>query len=170
MSNQNPSKICVDWPEYLALIERLCVNILHSGFHVQQVVGIARGGLIPGQLVSHVSKAPLAVLSLASYPDDGTAQEKMHFSRDLTTARPLKRCGVLVVDDLTETGVTLAETVKWLCHWYDIDPSEVKTAVVWHKSWSAHVPDFFAELVPEGPDGQRPWIIQPPEGFAAKFR
>lgn len=158
-----PVKIHVAWGEYFALLEKLFNVIRDSGFKPKQVICIARGGLIPGDLASRFFRVPLAVLSVASYPDHTTAQEEMHFSRDLTTARPLNRSGILVIDDLTESGKTLAETVKWLAHWYSIPSEEIRTAVIWHKSWSKLVPDFYAEVIREGSSGERPWIIQPQE-------
>ena len=163
--SQEPPKIYVDWPEYFALLQKLFERIRDSGWEPEQVVCIARGGLIPGDLASRFFRVPLAVLSVASYPDHTTAQEEMYFSRDLTTARPLKRNKVLLLDDLTESGKTLAETVKWLAYWYGIEPKEIRSGVVWHKGWSGFVPDFYAEVISEGLGGERPWIIQPQEQF-----
>ena len=116
---------------------------------------------------SRVLKAPLAVISVASYPDGQTRQEKIVFSRDLTSARPLRRESILLVDDLTESGETLEKTWHWLCEWYGLDPTEVKTATLWHKAWSKFTPDFYAEFVDLDPQtGTRPWIEQPQELFS----
>ncbi|MBU1034440.1 MAG: phosphoribosyltransferase family protein [Patescibacteria group bacterium] len=161
-----PKKIRVTWDEYFGLLKVLIGKIKNSGFKPQQIVCVARGGLIPGEIASRTFRAPLAVISVASYPDQTTQQEEIKFSRDLTSAKPLQRQAVLVVDDLTETGKTLVETVKWLCWWYTIESDQVRTATVWHKNWSAFVPDFYAELIAEDPvTGARPWIIQPQEQF-----
>jgi hypoxanthine phosphoribosyltransferase len=161
-----PKKIHVTWDEYFCLLAKLVGKIQTSGFKPQQIVCVARGGLIPGEIASRTFHAPLAVMSVASYPDHKTQQEEMKFSRDLTSAKPLRREKVLVVDDLTETGKTLVETVKWLCWWYIIEPDQVRTATVWHKNWSVFIPDFYAELIEEDPvTGARPWIVQPQERF-----
>ena len=169
--SQEPVKIHVTWEEYLALLRELFEAIDASDFKPEQIVCIARGGLIPGNLASLFFEVPLAVISVASYPDHATHQEDVHFSRALTTARPLRRKGgVLLMDDLTETGVTLRETVKWLCYWESVDPEAIRTAVVWHKVWSGFKPDFYAEMILEGPNGERPWIVQPAEGFRRRSR
>lgn len=166
-----PPKIHVTWDEYLRLINELFVRIRASGFTPQQIVCIARGGLIPGDFASRVFGAPLAVLSVASYPDGETKQETAMFSRDLTTAKPLCRTNVLVMDDLTETGVTLKKTLEWLHWWYSIDPREMRTATLWHKTWSTFTPDFFAKVIDPDPiTGARPWIVQPQEQFGLSFR
>lgn len=165
MSQSEPPKIHVEWPEYFGLLHKLFGIIADSGFKPKQVVCIARGGLIPGDLASRFFSVPLAILSVSSYPDGATGQEVMHFSRELTSAKPLEHEGVLVMDDLTETGMTLDETVKWLCHWYRLPREQVRTATIWHKPWSKFKPDFFAAEVLEGPNGEKPWIVQPQESF-----
>lgn len=166
MSHQDgPRKICVTFDEYFELLGQLVRNVRLSGFSPQQIVCIARGGLIPGEIASRAFGVPLAVMSVASYPEQGTDQEKMCFSRDLTSAKPLRRQGVLVIDDLTETGLTLAKTVEWLNWWYNIPREEIRTATVWHKTWSDFVPDYYVLAVEPGTDGSRPWIVQPQERF-----
>ena len=161
-----PQIIHVSWETYFKLLGTLIRNIHDSGFRPKQIVCIARGGLIPGEILSRTLKAPLAVISVASYPDQKTQQEAMNFSRDLTTAKPLIREAVLIVDDLTETGKTLEMTREWLCWWYGIETAQVKTATVWHKIWSAFTPDFYAERIdPDPATGARPWIEQPQEAF-----
>ncbi len=166
MSHQiEPRKICVTFDEYFELLGRLVRNIRGSGFSPQQIVCIARGGLMPGEIASRAFGVPLAVMSVASYPEQGTQQERMCFSRDLTSAKPLRRHSILVLDDLTETGLTLAKTVEWLNWWYSIPLEEIRTATVWHKAWSEFVPDFYVQIVEPDPDGSRPWIVQPQERF-----
>jgi hypoxanthine phosphoribosyltransferase len=167
MENQKePRKIYITWDKYFDLLRQLIRNIQASGFEPKQIVCISRGGLIPGHLLSCVLKAPLAVISVASYPDGKMRQETIMLSRDLTTAKPLKRKAVLVVDDLTENGTTLDKTLQWLCWWYDISPEEVKTATVWHKASSSFTPNFYAEFVSLDLATEKvPWIIQPSEQF-----
>ncbi|MFH1973705.1 MAG: phosphoribosyltransferase family protein [Patescibacteria group bacterium] len=170
MMSEGPKRIHVSWDTYFDLLRRLVAAIRASDVRPEQIVCIARGGLIPGDILSRALHAPLAIISVASYPDQKTEQEKMMFSRDLTTATPLRRRSVLVVDDLTESGKTLQMTKEWLCWWYEIPKHEVKTATLWHKTWSALTPDFYAETVTPDPDtGVRPWIEQPQELFANKM-
>lgn len=165
-TSSEPRKIYVQWGEYFQFLQQLFDRIRASDFVPQQIVCIARGGLIPGDLASRTFNAPLAILSVASYPDHAMKQETMMFSRDLTTAHPLKRKGVLVIDDLTETGTTLLRTIEWLCWWYGIDAGEIRTATIWHKEWSVFKPDFYAKCIAEDLiTGDKPWIVQPQESF-----
>lgn len=166
-TQKEPKKICVTWDEYFELLRMLIRKIRASDFKPQQIVCIARGGLIPGDILSRVLEVPLAVISVASYPDGQTCQEEIVLSRDLTSAEPLQRRKILLVDDLTESGKTLAITLHWLCRWYRLDQTEVKTATVWHKAWSKFTPDFYAKFVSPDPiTGERPWIEQPQELFS----
>lgn len=168
---KKPKKIVINGAEYRKLLRRLTRIIQASGFEPKQIVCIARGGLIPGDILSRAFKAPLAVISVASYPDGKTRQEKIMFSRELTSARPLERENILLVDDLTQTGVTLKMTRDWLCMWYRLDPAEVKTATIWHKACSDFKPDFYAKFVTrDRTTGKCPWIEQPQETFGRSLR
>lgn len=163
MAKPKPRKIFVSLTDYCALISRLAQRInTCDDFRVRQVVAIARGGLFPGEVLSRCLKVPLAVISVGSYPDKKTQQQQVAFSRDLTTKGPLRRSGVLLVDELTENGLTMAETVAWLRRWYGL--RTVRTAVVWHKTKSVFVPDIYAELVePDSSTGLHPWFVTPQE-------
>lgn len=166
MSDQEAVRIHITWDTYFALLRQLIQKIQASNFKPKQIVCIARGGLIPGDLLSRALKAPLAIISVASYPDGQVHQEQIVFSRDLTSAKPLQRESVLLVDDLTESGATIERTWHWLCAWYGLNPKEVKTATVWHKAWSKFTPDFYAQFVDvDSKTGTRPWIDQPQELF-----
>ncbi|MFA6132127.1 MAG: phosphoribosyltransferase family protein [Patescibacteria group bacterium] len=163
MSDLCSRKVYLGFPEYCDLVRRLVQNIADCpDFQVQQVIAIARGGLFPGEVLSRVFEAPLAIVSVGSYPDKGTQQEEVVFSRDLTTKDPLVRTGVLLVDELTQSGLTLAGTVRWLERWYGL--TGVRTAAIWHKDASIICPDFYVELVrPEQPSGPYPWFVTPQE-------
>jgi len=65
----------------------------------------------------------------------------------------IKGMDVLIVDDVTDTGDTLATTVA---HVTSLGPGEVRTAVLQHKDTSRFTPDYFAEFVTEWS-----WIIYP---------
>ncbi|MHB8830750.1 MAG: phosphoribosyltransferase [Patescibacteria group bacterium] len=169
-THEEPRKIGITWDKYFSLLRQLIANIQASGFEPKQIVCIARGGLIPGDTLSRAFKAPLAVLSVASYPDGQMQQEAVMFSRDITSAKPLQRQSILLVDDLTENGTTLVKTLEWLCWWYSLDRNEVKTATIWHKAWSKFTPDFYAEFVGLDPNGTKPWIDQPQELFSRSLK
>jgi uncharacterized protein len=77
---------------------------------------------------------------------------------------------VLLVDDLSDSGITLRAVVERLRGMPAI--SELRSAVIWNKAVSVYTPDYFVELLPTSP-----WIHQPfeeydslrPNALAKKF-
>ena len=65
-------------------------------------------------------------------------------------------------DDLSDTGVTLTESIKWLKKYDPIknNINEIKTAVLWKKKHSTFEPDFCAQKLKDNP-----WIVQPFEKY-----
>jgi len=165
MTETEVIKVCVSLNDYADLVRQLATLLYQQqNFQVQQVVAVARGGLFPAEVISRCFGAPMATISAGSYPDVATRQERVIFSRDLTTSKPLVRTGILVVDELTESGLTLQETVSWLVAWYGLSRDEIRTAVLWHKTKSCHTPDFYVELVgPDSTTGSFPWFVTPQE-------
>jgi len=60
---------------------------------------------------------------------------------------------VLIVDDITDTGDTLSLSVAYA---KSLNPAEVKTAVLQHKTCSSFTPDFYAQKIIRWR-----WIIYP---------
>lgn len=51
---------------------------------------------------------------------------------------------VLIVDDITDTGDTLSISVAYA---QSLNPAEIKTAVLQHKTCSSFTPDFYAQKI-----------------------
>lgn len=163
-------KIHVSWRRYRALVRRLLKKIEASGFKPKQIICVARGGSFPSDAASRFfGDIPIAFVVASSYPGAATRAEKIRIGDTLATLGPLVCEDILLVDDLTETGSTLAAIIEWLRDRYGIDPAQVRTAVVWHKrKSSAFEPHFYAEVVHEGPDGKMPWVLQPFDEFSRR--
>ncbi len=161
-------QVKISWEEHLRLIEALAEQV-KKVFAPNQIVCIATGGLIPGMILSKIFKAPLAILSAESYKADvnGVKNQKgeVVFSRDLAKTRPGFGNKILLIDDLTDTGDTMAKSLEWLKNHYGEFISELKTAVIWHKNKSVFRPDFIVEEFFPDADGQYPWIVQPLEKY-----
>ena len=69
---------------------------------------------------------------------------------------------VLLVDDLSDTGLTLNKSIEWLKQYEPVKNyiKEIKTACLWKKKSSSFTPDF----CPVRLNGD-PWIIQPTEHY-----
>ena len=69
---------------------------------------------------------------------------------------------ILLVDDLSDTGLTLNESIKWLKNYHPIKNyiEQIKTACLWKKRSSSFIPDYCPILLESDP-----WIVQPSEYY-----
>jgi len=162
----------VSWSEYNTLVERLALQVHESGWRFNQIICIARGGLRVGDVLSRIFELPLAILSTHSYAaDGGTTRGELIIAEHMTMTAPRLGDRVLLVDDMVDSGHTLATVRKELPlrfpHMVDI-----RTAVVWYKACSVFKPDYYVEYLADSP-----WIHQPfevydnlrPEGVKARL-
>jgi hypoxanthine phosphoribosyltransferase len=118
-------KIFLNWYEIETAVESLAYQIKNSNIKISYVKGIQRGGLIPAVLLSHKLNIPLVTNGIMDN-------------------------SVLVIDDICDSGKTIAEVQKYKCY----------TATIHHKQSAITKPDFFYSLVPEDK-----WIVYPWENI-----
>lgn len=154
------SGLHVSWDEYHRLVERLALNVHESGFDFNQIICIARGGLRVGDVLSRIYERPLAILSTHSYAaEGGTIRGELVIAEHMTMTAPRLGDRILLVDDMVDSGHTLAAVHLTLPQrWPHI--TVCKTAVLWWKGCSVFKPDFFVEYLPDNP-----WIHQPFEVY-----
>ena len=150
----------VTWDEYNTLVERLAQAVYASGFEFNQIICIARGGLRVGDVLSRIFDQPLAILSTHSYATEGgTIRGELVIAEHMTMTKPRLGDRVLLVDDMVDSGHTLAAVHKELPQRFP-HLTELKTAVLWWKGCSVFKPDYFVEHLPDSP-----WICQPFEVY-----
>ena len=150
----------VSWEQYHKLIERLALVVHESGYAFDQIICIARGGLRVGDVLSRIYERPLAILSTHSYAaDGGTVRGDLVIAEHMTMTAPRLGGRVLLVDDMVDSGHTLAKVVAELPRRYAHIES-MKTAVLWWKACSVIRPDFHVDYLPDNP-----WIHQPFEVY-----
>ena len=133
----------ITWSEYHHKIETLAVKVYRSNWQFNQIVCLAKGGLRVGDIFCRLYDVPLAILSTASYGgEDNRDRGKIQFSQHLSTIQPLGG-RILLVDDLVDSGVSLAESLKWLQSRYGKNIVDLRTAVIWYKSTSVEAPDYY---------------------------
>jgi hypoxanthine phosphoribosyltransferase len=90
-------------------------------------------------------------------------QGQLMFAREISSLAENKDFDkVLLVDDLSDTGLTLNKSIEWLRKY---EPTknyikEVKTACLWKKKSSTFEPDFCPVKLESDP-----WIVQPTEHY-----
>ena len=146
----------VSWDQYNTIVERLALIVYESGFRFDQIICLARGGLRVGDVLSRIYEHPLAVLSTHSYSaEGGTIRGELVIAEHMTMTRTRLGDKVLLVDDMVDSGHTLAavhaELPKRFPH-----ITALKSAVLWWKACSVFKPDFYVDYLPDNP-----WIHQP---------
>ena len=152
-------ELVVSWDQYHALIERLALLVYDHGCPFDQVVALSRGGLRVGDTLSRIFSRPLAVMAISSYGGaNGREQSGVRVGQSLAHTCPRLGSRLLLVDDLADSGATLAAATTWLRQ--SINPDSLTTAVLWLKGHSAVRPHLWAMELPASP-----WILQPFERY-----
>ena len=171
MLTEDGKHLYVSYDDYHGLIEKLALQIHKSGWQFDTILCLARGGLRPGDILSRIFDKPLAIMSTSSYrAEAGTLRGHLDIGRFIATPKGEIAGRVLLVDDLSDSGVTLQAVVERLRGVPSI--TDLRSAVIWVKGVSSYTPDYFVESLPTSP-----WIHQPfedydnlrPEGLAKKF-
>ena len=156
--NHESLSLDISWAEYHRSIELLAEKISGSKWEFDQIVCIARGGLRVGDILSRIFDRPLAIIAASSYSDD---RERGQLAIGHHLAMTTNQLGsrVLLVDDLVDSGVTLQQ-VSGLLRQVHPEIIDLKTGVIWYKSRSIYVPDYYTtHLV------NNHWIHQPFERY-----
>jgi uncharacterized protein len=152
------SDLNISWEEYHHSIELLAQKITASQWQFNQIICIARGGLRVGDLLSRMFDRPLAIIAASSY-DLTQERGQLTIGDRIAMTTPQLGSQVLLVDDLVDSGVTLKQVAAWLGDRYP-EIQDLKTAVIWYKSCSIFIPDYYTSYLPDNP-----WIHQPFEKY-----
>ncbi len=158
------NKLIISFEEYLDTVEKLALKI-HQNYKPTVLVGIMRGAAPIIDILSRILKLPTAYIVIQSYSGKGIEdkQGKLMFAREISSlAVPKDFNKVLLVDDLSDTGLTLNKSIEWLKNYNPIKDhiEEIKTACLWKKKSSTFTPDFCSVLL-----NHDPWIVQPTEHY-----
>jgi len=103
----------ISWQQYNILVERLALQVYESAWRFNQVICIARGGLRVGDVLSRIYELPLAILSTHSYTaEGGKLRGQLVIAEHMTMTAPRLGDRVLLVDDMVDSGHTLAAVDK----------------------------------------------------------
>lgn len=160
MADAGEDKLSISWEQYHRHIEALALQVHRSGWQFDHILCLARGGLRPGDVLSRLFNAPLAILSTSSYREEaGSKQGELAIARHVTMPAGSLAGRVLLVDDLVDSGVTLDKVQQHLQEAFP-EVTEVRSAVIWYKARSCMRPDYFVQHF-QG----NPWIVQPFEEY-----
>ena len=157
-------KLIIKFDEYLDTVEKLALTISQN-YKPTVLVGIMRGAAPIIDILSRILKLPTAYIVIQSYSGSGieNKQGELIFARDISSiASNTDYERVLLVDDLSDTGLTLNKSIEWLKQYEPVKNyiKEIKTACLWKKKSSSFTPDFCPIRL-----NSDPWIIQPTEHY-----
>ena len=157
-------KLIITYEEYKKVVEKLALEI-EKKYKPTVLVGIMRGAAPIIDILSRIFKLPTAYVVIQSYSGD-TVQDKqgeLMFAMEISSlAKEDDFKKVLLIDDLSDTGLTLNKSIEWLKNY---EPTknyiqEIKTACLWKKKSSTFEPDFCPVKLDSDP-----WIVQPTEHY-----
>ena len=157
-------KLIIKFDEYLDTVEKLALTISQN-YQPTVLVGIMRGAAPIIDILSRILKLPTAYIVIQSYSGSGieNKQGELIFARDISSiASNTDYERVLLVDDLSDTGLTLNKSIEWLKQYEPVKNyiKEIKTACLWKKKSSSFTPDFCPIRL-----NSDPWKIQPTEHY-----
>ena len=120
-TNKEMDKLYISWQEVEDAVTSIAHQIKTKGIKIGYIKGIQRGGLIPAVLLSHKLNIPMV--------SNGVLDNSL-----------------LIVDDICDSGQTLADIKKYKCY----------TATIHHKQTAITQPDFYYSLA-----SQDKWIVYP---------
>ncbi len=158
------NKLVISFNEYIDIVEKLTIQV-HKSYKPTVLIGIMRGAAPIIDILSRILKLPTAYLVIQSYHGKGLEDKQgdLTFARDISSIAKNKDFErILLVDDLSDTGLTLNKSIEWLKKYDPIKDyiKEIKTACLWKKKSSTFTPDFCPVMLDSDP-----WIVQPTEHF-----
>ena len=157
-------KLIISFDEYIKIVEKLAIQI-HKEYKPTVLIGIMRGAAPILDILSRILKLPIAYIVIQSYSGEGMEdkQGELMFAREISSLAKEKDFEkILLIDDLSDTGLTLNKSIEWLKGY---EPTkrfikEIKTACLWKKKSSSFEPDFCPIKLDSDP-----WIVQPTEHY-----
>jgi len=140
----------VTWEEVDEIIDEIAGKVRASGFKVDVIIGVLRGGVIPARLLAdRLAVADMATMEIKLYKGIGLRGDRPYLRQP--PMLELTGKNVLVVDDISDTGLTLQLAVETVNLYL---PREVRTATLYIKPWTDFVPDYYGRKT-------RNWVVFP---------
>jgi len=132
------------------MLLNLTNKIRKDKFRPDIIVGVSRGGWIPGRIMSDLLENPQIANVKAEFYK-GVAETKGEPVITQPVSMPVKGRKLLVVDDVADTGKSLRLVKK---HLLEEGATELKIATIYYKPWSLITPDYYMKKT-------KSWIVFP---------
>ena len=145
-------KLWYNWREMRRDVNTLCREIVLDKFDPNVIVGLSRGGLTPGVMMSHWMKKPFKTIkaSLRDFP------EWENYLPRKTDDR------VLIVDDICDSGETFSRIREHINERKE-NGVDVRFATLWWNNECNFTPHYYVNDIAK--DSTNTWIMFPWEGW-----
>ncbi|WP_083649254.1 phosphoribosyltransferase [Cellulosimicrobium sp. CUA-896] len=134
-----PEREVLTWDAFGVAARELAEQVVASGFRPDVVVAVARGGLLPGGAVAYaLGTKGVGTLNVEFYTDIGQTLADPKVLPPLMDTSDLPGAHVLVVDDVADSGRTLALVMEML----NEHGAEARSAVLYTKPRTIIQPDY----------------------------
>lgn len=146
----------LSWIEFGAASRDLALAVLKSGFDPEIVVAVARGGLLlAGAIAYALGAKSCGAVNAEFYTGVGTRLPEPIMLPPLLDEASIEGKRVLLVDDVSDSGRTLAMVVQLL----EIAGAEVRTVCLYSKPGTVYEPSYTWRTTDRWIDF--PWSVLP---------
>jgi len=138
------------WEQIYEMLLHLADRIRKNKFKPDIIVGVSRGGWVPGRVMSDLLENPQIANVKAEFYK-GVAETKGEPVITQPVSMHVKGKQLLVLDDVADTGRSLRKVQS---HLLEQGAANVKIATIYYKPWSVMLPDYYEKET-------RRWIVFP---------
>lgn len=158
MESNSIAKVFYNWDLIEVACRDIYKDIVSDNFKPDYIIGLTRGGLVPGVVLSHRFGCPLHALNVSLR--DGHTKE----SKDWMIEDALNNKQILIVDDINDSGATLLViksiwAERFSGNWDNIWRNNVRTAVIVDNASSEAIVDYRYTTINKAEDNV--WIVFP---------
>jgi hypoxanthine phosphoribosyltransferase len=155
MNKEIPQWELVSWEIFYDMTRQLAFMIHNDNYQPDIIIAIARGGYTPARILSDY----LGVMDMTSFKvkhyqsteKDAVAVIQHPLAADVSGQK------ILLVDDVSDTGDTFDVAIDHINE--STNPTEIRSAVLHHKTVSKYKPDYYTREVKEWHWITYPWAI-----------
>ena len=148
------NKLWYNWREMRRDVNTLCREVSLDKFDPDVIVGLSRGGLTPGVMMSHWMNKPFKPIktALRDFPE----------CEDYLPRKTDER--VLILDDVCDSGVTFTKIREYIQkNALEEINCDVRFAVLWWNNEIEFEPDYYVNEIAK--DSTNTWIHFPWESW-----
>jgi len=157
----------ISWDFFYDMARQLAFRIQQDNYQPDIIIAIARGGYMPARILSDY----LGVMDMTSFKVKHylAGQKQLDARIEHPLAADVSGRKILLVDDVSDSGDTFDVAIK---HIHDCaQVTEIKTAVLHHKTVSKYTPDYYTREVKEWHWITYPWAaMEDITGFIKKMK